>query len=143
MIGAYLHGFQSSHTWPQGRFIYIEVLAGVSILLALLWLLPFAGGFIHWPIDLVIAAAWLAAFVLLVNSIHNDRCAGRLFVWGETKSTCGRYRAGEGFAFLSMIFWFVSALVGIWFVHRARTSGAAAGGPGSVNDVIGFEVDCY
>ena len=59
LIGKYLHDYDNSHSdWPQARFIYTEVIAALSIVLSLLWLLPFAGGFIHYPADLLISAAW-------------------------------------------------------------------------------------
>jgi hypothetical protein len=49
------------------RFIYTEVVAALSMLLALLWLLPFAGSFAHWLIDLILFIAWIVAFGLLVQ----------------------------------------------------------------------------
>jgi hypothetical protein len=66
LTGEYLAANHESD-WSQKRFIYTEVIAGLSILLALLWLLPFSGGFIHWPVDLLISVAWFVAFGLLVN----------------------------------------------------------------------------
>jgi len=122
IIGSYLHGFSKAHAWPQDRFIYTEVIAGVSILLALLWLLPFAGGFIHWPMDLLLCAAWFAAFGLLVNSIHHNGCGDSVFNWnGITHGgVCHRWKASEAFSFLSAIFWLASAILGIWFVKRTK-----------------------
>jgi len=126
IIGSYLHGYDATNSWPGARFIYTEVIAGISILLALLWLLPFAGGFIHWPADLILSAAWFAAFGLLVNYVHGTNCTGSTFDWaGITQGgVCNRWRASEAFSFLSALFWLVSAIVGIWFAHRTKNTRA-------------------
>ena len=41
----------SSHTPGFGRFVYTEVIAALTILVALLWLIPFSWSFEHWPFD--------------------------------------------------------------------------------------------
>ena len=66
--GQYLHTISDSTThWQQARFIYTEVVAGLGIFFALIWLIPFSGSFVHWPMDLFISACWFAAFGVLVN----------------------------------------------------------------------------
>jgi len=103
------------------------VVAGVSILVSLLWLLPFAGGFSGWPLDLVLAAAWFAVFGLLVNSLHGQSCGNALDWGGITHAGfCHRWKAAVAFSFLSAIFWLVSAVVGICFIASIRTDGAVA-----------------
>jgi hypothetical protein len=118
-IGSYLHQLSGVHGWDQGRWIYVEVIAGLSILLGLLWLLPFAHTFFVWPLEIIISLAWFAAFGLLVNGIDNLAC-GSIWSWGNiTDDTdCGRWKAAEAFSFLSAILWFVSGLLGLWFVWR-------------------------
>ncbi|POS70262.1 integral membrane protein [Diaporthe helianthi] len=111
-------------TGPLPRFIYTEVVAGLSILLALLWLLPFSGSLIHWPVDLVISFCWFAAFGLLVDWL-GGRC-GDTFDWsglGFRGNNCGSWKAGEAFAFLSAVCWLVSALLGIYWTRRHIASG--------------------
>lgn len=49
IIGHYLASFDSIEPWPQARWIYTEVIGGLSILLALIWLIPFSSGFFSWP----------------------------------------------------------------------------------------------
>ncbi|KAI9812761.1 MAG: hypothetical protein M1827_004517 [Pycnora praestabilis] len=122
LIGHYLHAFdKAKYAWPQKRFVYTEVVAGLSMLLALIWLVPLAGGFIHWPVDLVLFVLWMTAFGLLVNFIGPLHC-GSVWAWGNIteKGTCERWKAAVALSFLSAIFWLVSALVGIWFIHRTR-----------------------
>jgi hypothetical protein len=132
IIGSYLHGFDATHSWPGARFIYTEVIAAISILLAIIWLLPFAGGFIHWPADLILCAAWFAVFGLLVNFIHGTNCSSSVFDWaGITRGgVCNRWKASEAFSFLSAIFWLASTIVGLWFVHRTERTRTANAGVG-------------
>ena len=128
IIGSYLHSYDATNSWPGARFIYTEVIAGLSILLALLWLLPFAGGFIHWPADLLISVAWFAVFGLLVNYLHGSDCNSGVFDWTNvtTRDVCGRWKASEAFSFLSALFWLASAVVGLWFIHRVEKKQAVA-----------------
>jgi hypothetical protein len=67
ITGHYLHVTNGLSSWQQGRHIYTTVVAALSILLSLVWLLPFSGSFIHWPADLTISVAWFVSFGLLVN----------------------------------------------------------------------------
>lgn len=64
--GQYLYRSKAS-TLFLSRFIYTEVVAGISILLALIWLIPFSGTFTHWPVDILISVLWWASFGALVH----------------------------------------------------------------------------
>lgn len=66
VTGQYLHQ-SSASAWELARFIYTVVVAGIAILLALLWLLPFSSTFTHWPVDVFISILWWVVFGLLVN----------------------------------------------------------------------------
>ncbi|EAW12762.1 MARVEL domain-containing protein [Aspergillus clavatus NRRL 1] len=125
LIGYYLHQFRHVDAWPQARWIYTEVVAGLSMLLGLIWLIPFSSGFFSWPFDVIISLAWFAAFGLLVDAIHKLNC-GSIWQWhfvGD-HTTCGRWKAAEAFSFLSAIVWMASALVGLWFTFRVRGANA-------------------
>lgn len=67
LTGKYLHATKGATAWDQGRFIYTEVVAGLSIIFAIIWLFPFSGSFIHWPADLFISIMWFASFGLMVD----------------------------------------------------------------------------
>lgn len=67
LTGYYLNSVSDLSDWSQARFIYTEVVAALSILLALVWLFPFSGTFFFWPIDFLISIAWFVAFGLLVD----------------------------------------------------------------------------
>jgi hypothetical protein len=95
IIGAYLDAFDKASTWPEKRFIYVEVVAGVSVLLSLMWLCPFAAGFLPWPTGLVFSAAWFAAFGLLVNFLDYNDCSGSTFGWGGDHSRWSMQSVGS------------------------------------------------
>ncbi|RYP50550.1 hypothetical protein DL768_003946 [Monosporascus sp. mg162] len=126
--GRYLRIISDLDSWYQARFIYTEVVAGLAMLLALIWLFPFSGSFVHWPVDLFISICWFAAFGVLVNYL--DGSCGRVFAWGDMAlrgSVCGRFKAVIAFSFLSAICWLVSAIIGFMWVrdhenrYRRRT----------------------
>jgi len=123
LIGHYIHIFTKGDTWPEKRFIYTEVVAGLSILLALIWLIPFTGGFIHYPVDLVLFALWLAAFGLLVDFIGPLHC-GSIWHWSKITEhgTCERWKAVVAFSFLSAVFWLTSALLVSYIVVSCGSS---------------------
>lgn len=112
LTGVYLHRSQGASAWSLGRFIYTEVVAGLSIIFALIWLFPFSGSFIHWPTDFVISVMWFVAFGLLVDWL-GDGC-GYVFDWSDVSfdGGCSLWKADVAFAFLSAIVWLVSAILG-------------------------------
>ncbi|KAL2003861.1 hypothetical protein VTN02DRAFT_1883 [Thermoascus thermophilus] len=112
IIGHYLRLYSGDDVWPEARWIYTEVIAGLSILLGLLFLIPFAAGFSAWPLDVILSLAWFAAFGALVDMIHRLGCGG-IWDWGfvRRRGICPRLKAAEAFSFLSAIFWSVSGLV--------------------------------
>ena len=50
-----------------GRFIYTEVIAAITILVAFIWLIPFSSSFVNWPFDFFVSVCWFVAFGILVN----------------------------------------------------------------------------
>jgi hypothetical protein len=113
LTGVYLHAARGASSWSLGRLIYTEVVAGLSIFFALIWLLPFAGSFVHWPADFFFSVLWFVAFGLLVDWLGGT--CGDLFNWDGLsfrEGGCARLKADVAFVFLSAIMWLVSALVG-------------------------------
>jgi hypothetical protein len=68
----YLHLSKGVSAWHLGRFIYTDVVAGLSVLLAIIWLFPFSKSFIHWPADFIISIAWFVSFGLLVRWLNGS-----------------------------------------------------------------------
>lgn len=120
LTGDYLHSVQGASAWSLGRFIYTEVVAGLSIIFAIIWLFPFSGSFIHWPTDFIISVMWFIAFGLMVDWL-NGGC-GNVFDWTGISfngtNSCSEWKADVAFAFLSAICWLASAILGIYWVRR-------------------------
>jgi len=118
--GDYLHAVRGASSWDLGRHIYTEVVAGLAIIFAILWLFPFSSSFVHWPADLFISILWFVAFGLMVDWL--DGACGWVFDWNNLgfrdTASCAQFKAVIAFAFLSAICWLVSAIVGYWWVRR-------------------------
>lgn len=126
VTGQYLHRSNAS-SWTNGRFIYTEVVAALSIVLSLLFLLPFSSTFVHWPVDIFFSILWWVVFGLLVDLIGNN-CGG-VFNWGNVAprgDQCGKFKADIAFAFLSAIVWLASAVVGYFWVRSRERRAARA-----------------
>lgn len=120
LTGEYLHHSKGTSAWNKKRFIYTEVIAAIGILFALLFLLPFTASFVHWPMDFLLFAGLMVAFGLLANYIGPN--CGSIWNWhGITHGgSCDKFKADLAFLFLASIFFLVSALLGIYVMHKYR-----------------------
>ncbi|KAF2031279.1 hypothetical protein EK21DRAFT_111104 [Setomelanomma holmii] len=50
---------------PVNRLIYTTVIVAISVVLVLIWSIPSTASIVHWGVDLLFAAAWVAAFGVL------------------------------------------------------------------------------
>ncbi|KAK4230272.1 CASP-like protein UU5 [Podospora fimiseda] len=132
--GDYLHAARGASAWDLGRHIYTEIVAGLAIIFAILWLFPFSSSFIHWPADLLISIMWFVAFGLLVDWIGGRGC-GYIFDWDgfsfRDTASCAQFKATIAFTFLSAICWLVSALLGLYWVRRHTRRSTTAVTPGT------------
>lgn len=54
-------------SWDLGRFIYTEVVAGISMCIAVLFLFPFVDTLPQIPVDVIVSLLWWTAFGLLFS----------------------------------------------------------------------------
>lgn len=129
IVAYFLHQHHKYNIGPEGREIYTEVIAVLSVVLSLIWLLPFTSQFLHYPFDLLISAAWFAAFGAFVNWIHRMNCGG-IFHWGglTNGSYCSQWKAAEAFSFISACFWLASAILGFYVYHHLQNRTVATDG---------------
>ena len=66
VTGDYIHKSHAS-SMSLWRFIYTVTVSAISILLTLLWQIPFSSTFVHWHIDFFISVLWWISFGILVN----------------------------------------------------------------------------
>lgn len=65
IIGKNLRYADEANARPAKRMIYTEVVAGLSILAAIILLLPMTFAFSLWPVDILLFILWIVAFGLL------------------------------------------------------------------------------
>ncbi|MCJ1321080.1 hypothetical protein MMC15_006422 [Xylographa vitiligo] len=118
LAGYYLQRLKAPDTWPEPRFIYMEVIAGLSMLSAIMWL-PFSWARISYPLEICLLFAWLVTLGLLVNYIGPLNC-GSIWDWGQitTGSTCSQWKAAIAFSLLSAVCWLFTAIMGVILIHR-------------------------
>ena len=61
---AYFLDRRNDNEWGGllGRLVYAIVIASLSVLFSLIWLIPTASSMMHYPFDLLMSAAWFAVF---------------------------------------------------------------------------------
>ncbi|QPH04830.1 hypothetical protein C2857_002173 [Epichloe festucae Fl1] len=126
VTGDHIHKSNAS-AWHLGRFIYTVTVSGIAIFLALIWLFPFSGTFVHWPVDVFVSILWWVAFGLLADLLGSS--CGAIFRWDNVSprgDQCGRFKAALAFSFLSAILWLASALIGIFWVRNRERHAARA-----------------
>jgi hypothetical protein len=60
IIGHYLDVLNNSGYWPGSRFVYTEVIAGLSILASIILLIPFTWALTMFPFDLIMFLLWVS-----------------------------------------------------------------------------------
>ncbi|OCK75685.1 hypothetical protein K432DRAFT_408810 [Lepidopterella palustris CBS 459.81] len=119
--------FINQHSRDNGvgslsREIYVEVIAALSVLLSLIWMIPFTWQSLYYPVDFLISFAWFAAFGVLVNWLFNYPCGNYsyYYYWGVLYSFdpyCAKWRTAEAFSFIAGLLFLISAFLGIHIYH--------------------------
>ncbi|EFY98030.1 membrane-associating domain protein [Metarhizium robertsii] len=118
ITGFFLYQSNAS-TWDLGRFIYIEAAASLSLLIAILFLLPYTDAFIQIPFDIIVSLLWWVTFGLLFNFLGFP-CEW-VFEWMDVSpfdQQCGKLKADVAFSFTAAIVWMASAIVNILILRR-------------------------
>ncbi|CAE7194680.1 hypothetical protein PTNB73_08579 [Pyrenophora teres f. teres] len=108
---------------PMGRLIFAIVWSSLSIILAIVWSIPTTTSITGFVSDLVFTGGWAAVFGVLV-SYYQDTDCGDEWDWGRMsfsrRNSCGQWRAAQAFAFLSMVVWLATAVLGAFTTMRLR-----------------------
>jgi hypothetical protein len=112
-----------------GRLIYSVIWSALSLIFAIVWVIPTTSSMTGFASDLIFTAGWAAVFGLLVDWFNDVGC-GSPWAWRNgfsfrREDACGQWRAAQAFSFLSMIVWLATALLGIIMVLRLRRRAAA------------------
>ncbi|KAF2255070.1 integral membrane protein [Trematosphaeria pertusa] len=121
LVAYFLHQRDKYGVGPLGRSIYTEIVAALSVIFSLIWMIPTTSSIINYATDLFFSAAWFAAFGALVDWYYDVNC-GSIWHWGGIRfrggNYCSKWNAAQAFSFLAAIFWFASFLLGIIVYHK-------------------------
>lgn len=67
IVGQYLHYLDLANAQPSARIVYTIVIAGISILVSIIFMPPLKYSFYGFIIDAILGVCWMVAFGLLVN----------------------------------------------------------------------------
>ena len=67
LVGQYLHYVSNAHDAANSRFVYTVTLAGISIVVSLVCMIPLNYAFYGFLLDAALFVMWMTAFGLLVN----------------------------------------------------------------------------
>jgi hypothetical protein len=98
--------------FDQRWFIFMETVAGGTILTSLVWLYPNVWKYVIWPIDIVLFILWITVLGVLLHYIQRFDCGPSLDFTNITAgSQCDMWKAAIAFSVLSVFFWVTSALL--------------------------------
>ena len=130
-VSSYLlyHQQHKDHSGSYGRLIYSVIIAIVSTIVSLIWLLPTTSHIVNIVGDVLFCSAWCAVFGLLQDWYTSAMSCGSTWAWNEMglrNGSCSRWNAAQAFSFLNVMFWFASFALGmlIW----RKTGGTRRGG---------------
>ncbi|KAK4161317.1 hypothetical protein QBC43DRAFT_346660 [Cladorrhinum sp. PSN259] len=129
---------------PNGRLIYAAVVAGVTILQSLIFIIPLPYSYWIWPLDFILFIAWIVAFSLLISLTGGDTCSGWFndywgYYWGRwylvgpvgldvNRTGCPSWRGTLAFSFIAAFIYLVSGFLGLYWTleygdleNRAKT----------------------
>lgn len=67
LVGSYLHRLSNANVGANGRIVYTEVIAGISIGLSIILMPPLKYSFFGFPLDFALFVCWMVDFGLLEN----------------------------------------------------------------------------
>jgi len=148
LVGQYLHYVSNAHDAANSRFVYTVTLAGISIVVSLVCMIPLNYAFYGFLLDAALFVMWMTAFGLLVNLTASGGCNSYWYwsswgyYWGRYYYTpvvnlnqsivgtaaCGKWRATLAWSFIGGWCWFISAIIGAYVVFRIRDERSARNG---------------
>jgi uncharacterized membrane protein len=118
--GWFLHIRHVHSVGPEGRLTFSLVIGIYSLVLSLIWLIPFTSTFLHYPLDFVTSFGYFTVFGILFEWMYNNGC-GRIFQWnGEYHpGECIDWRVMEAFSLIGGVVWLVSGLLVSFFLFSS------------------------
>lgn len=140
IISYFIRNVHQGNGDVNGKIIYTEVWAAISIAFSIALILPFMYSFYAFPLDLIMFVGWMVAFGLDYNLTGSHVCSSFWYwnywgyYWGRfwyiprntiTRTVvgsagCSNWRVQLAFAFIGGFCWLGNMLVGVYVVARKR-----------------------
>jgi hypothetical protein len=94
-----------------GRLAYSVVIAIISLIASLTWILPITSHIVNVIGDVLLCSAWFAVFGLLQDWYQNAMSCGSIWAWNEMSlrnSLYSKWNNAQAFSFLNAVSWFAS-----------------------------------
>ncbi|KAK3306219.1 uncharacterized protein B0T15DRAFT_221934 [Chaetomium strumarium] len=137
ILARFVHRVSAAGGSHDGRVIYGLVVASISTLFALVFIVPLLYSFLVFPFDFALFVMWLVLFCLLITRSGTSVCSSSWFCnywgyyWGgfwrnpffngNTSAGCGHWRTSLAFSFMAMVAFLVTSILGAWVVSRHWT----------------------
>ncbi|KAF8543201.1 hypothetical protein BDD12DRAFT_915968 [Trichophaea hybrida] len=112
LVIAGLYGRDISAGNTTAAWVFAEVVAGLSIVVAIIYLLPFIRSFKFFFVDVVLFLFWTGLFGAFGNRYIKTDC--------KKDGDCGRMKTAVWFDLIGMLLWFVSGVVGVFAFLREK-----------------------
>lgn len=67
LVGEYLHYVSDAHAHAESRLVYTVSLAGISLIVCLVCMIPFNFAFYGFVLDFILFIMWMTSFGLLID----------------------------------------------------------------------------
>ena len=106
----------------SAKFLYTLTLSAISIVIALMLLIPHHMTFRHYPVDFLMCIGWFVSFAFLLMEFNGTICEKdpRELETLLQGGGCNSGRAAFGFAFLAGCFWLGTTIIGSWVTWREK-----------------------
>jgi len=134
LLGRFFYLLRLAPDWStDGRLVYAEVIAALSIVFSIILMPPLKYSFYAWPLDAVLFICTIVAFGLL--AALNNSCSSYWYwnywgyYWGRfwtvaprvaitagtvNNAGCGSWRSILAFLFMGAMAWLLSAILGVF-----------------------------
>jgi len=147
LVGEYLHYVSNAHDHAPSRMVYTIALAGISMIVALVCIIPLEVLFFGFILDAALFVMWMVSFGLLANLTGSGGCNSGWYYsswgyyWGGWytfptypggsvigTTACGKWRATLAWTFIGGIIWLASAILGAYVISRRHDRGGERDG---------------
>jgi hypothetical protein len=133
IVGHFLNYYEDNTPYPNVRLVYTEVVAALSMLCSILWMVFWTTESYNIGADLFISLAWFAAFGSLMEYVDCHHCTTSPFnIHYRNKiggGLCKEWRAAEAFAFITAVLFLGNAITTYaeFFSSKRRSANSSPG----------------